>query len=244
MKAMIFAAGLGTRLREITTSIPKALVTVGGRSVLERAVEYCAAGGFDDIIINVHHHAALVMDEVEKLRSEGYRIAISDESDELLETGGGLWKARYFFDEKPFLLYNVDIITDLDLMAFYRYFLNNPCLAAIAVRERPGKRFLLTDRSGYLRGWCNVETGEKKIPGKAGGELLKIANSSLHIADPGIFHYMKAGKYSLVDLYLSLAADHNIQTFRHDDGYWFDIGTPDSLEAARNYFGTISGKIE
>ncbi len=236
MKAMIFAAGLGTRLREITKSIPKALVGVGGRTVLERAVEYCTAGGFDDIIINIHHHAGLVMEEVEKLRSKGYRIEISDETSGLLETGGGLWKARHFFDDKPFLLYNVDIITDLDLKAFSGHYLNNPCLAAVAVRERPGKRFLLTDRSGFLRGWCNEETGEKKIPGEVKGELFRIANSSVHIVDPEIFKYMKQGVYSLVALYLDLVANHDIQTFRHDDGYWFDIGTPGSLEAARNYF--------
>jgi len=238
MKAMIFAAGLGTRLKEITTSIPKALVTVGGRSVLAGAVEYCTAGGFDDIIINIHHHAGLVKEEVRKLRSEGYRITISDESDGLLETGGGLWKARHFFDDRPFLLYNVDIVTDLDLKAFYSYFLANECLAAVAVRERPGKRFLLTDGSGILRGWCNEETGEKKIPVRVTGDLTRIANSSVHIVHPEIFNYMEPGVYSLVTLYLRLIENHVIRTFRHDSGYWFDIGTPGTLETARRHFGT------
>lgn len=238
MKAMIFAAGLGTRLKEITASIPKALVIVGGRSVLERAVEYCTAGGFDDIIINVHHHADLVREEVGKLRSQGYRITISDESDGLLETGGGLWKARHFFDSRPFLLYNVDIITDIDLRAFYDFFVATGCLAAVAVRERPGKRFLLADGSGRLRGWCNEETGERKVPGVVNEELTRIANSSVHIVSPEIFTYMEPGVYSLVTLYLRLIEKHVIRTFRHDDGYWFDVGTPGTLETARRYFGS------
>lgn len=244
MKAMIFAAGLGTRLKEITASIPKALVTVGGMSVLARAVDYCTAGGFDDIIINVHHHADLVKEEVEKLRSEGYRITLSDESEKLLETGGGLWKARDFFDNKPFLLYNVDIVTDLNLKTFYSYFLSNKCLAAVAVRERQGKRFLLTDRAGFLRGWCNDETGEKKIPREVGGELIRIANSSVHIVDQEIFKYMEPGVYSLVKLYLKLIEKHDIMTFRHDDGYWFDIGTPDNLRTARSYFDKRKDRSE
>lgn len=242
MKAMIFAAGLGTRLKEITASIPKALVTVDGISVLARAVDYCTAGGFGDIIINVHHHADLVKEEVEKLRAEGYRITLSDESDGLLETGGGLWKARDFFDNRPFLLYNVDIITDLDLKTFYNFFLSNKCLAAVAVRERPGKRFLLTDRSGRLCGWCNDETGEKKIPGEVRGELIKIANSSVHIADPEIFQFMEPGVYSLVALYLKLIEEHDIMTYRHDGGYWFDIGTPGNLETARSYLEKRKGR--
>src|SRR5665648_1161539 len=121
MKAMIMAAGKGTRLGKITENIPKALVDINGKSVLQLAVEKCTASGFNDIIINVHHFAGMVEDEVERLNKSGYMITVSDERGMLLETGGGLHKARGFFDKDPFLIYNVDIISDLDLSALYRF---------------------------------------------------------------------------------------------------------------------------
>lgn len=233
MKAMIFAAGLGKRLGNITESIPKALVDINGKTVLRMAVEKCSAAGFNDIIINVHHFADMVENEVEKLNKLGFRISVSDERDKLLENGGGLYKARGFFDNDPFLLYNVDIISDFDLTALYRLHIEKKGLATLAVRHRPGKRFLLIDRAGQLRGWRNISTGEEILSGTNNDDLHEIAFSSMHIVEPEIFNYMHEGIYSMIDLYLKLAADHNIYTLKHDEGYWIDVGTPESLDYVR-----------
>jgi MurNAc alpha-1-phosphate uridylyltransferase len=233
MKAMIFAAGLGTRLGGITGTIPKALVEVNGKTVLQRAVEKCTLYGFSDIIVNVHHFADMVEAEIGRLIKMGFRITVSDERDILLENGGGLYKAREFFDRQPFLLYNVDIISDLDLSALYTAHIKKKGLATLAVRHRPGKRFYLIDNKGLIRGWRNVSTGDQILAGKADTELSEIAFSSMHIMNPEIFTYMKEGIYTFTSLYLELAEKHSINTFLHDEGYWIDIGTPESLEEAR-----------
>lgn len=234
MKAMIFAAGLGKRLGKITEKMPKAFVEINGKTVLQRAVEKCSAAGFNEIIINVHHFADLVETEVHRLNKMGYNISVSDERERLLENGGGLYRARNFFDKNPFLLYNVDIISDLDLSELYRFHLKKKGLATLAVRHRAGKRFLLTDKEGQLRGWRNISTGEQILSGGNGDKLHEIAFSSMHIAEPEIFNYMTEGIYTLIDLYLKLASGHNIYTFMHDDGYWVDVGTPENLEYVRN----------
>jgi NDP-sugar pyrophosphorylase family protein len=233
MKAMIMAAGKGTRLGKITGSIPKVLVDINGKTVLERAAENCSKYGFDDIIINVHHFAPMVIDEVQRLKALGYKIEVSDESDSLLDTGGGLFKARHFFDESPFLLYNADILTDFNIRNLYNYHIEKEGLATLAVRNRSGNRFFLTDDEGKLAGWCNRTTGEKILTGSASDHLTEIAFSGIHIIDPEIFGFMTDGIYSMTSLYLRLAAIHSIYTLRWDDGYWFDIGTPENLEKAR-----------
>lgn len=235
MKAMIFAAGLGKRLGKITENIPKALVEINGKTALQMAVEKCSAHGFDDIIINVHHFADLVEDEVKRLNKLGFCISVSDERKMLLENGGGLYKARDFFDKTAFLLYNVDIISDLDLTALYRLHLEKKGLATLAVRHRPGKRFLLVDKDGQLHGWRNIATGEQILAGARENMLSEIAFSSMHIVEPDIFNYMNEGIYSMVTLYLKLAEEHNIYTLKHDEGYWIDIGTPESLDYVRKF---------
>jgi NDP-sugar pyrophosphorylase family protein len=236
MKAMIFAAGLGLRLGKITTKIPKALVRINGKSILQIAVEKITNHGFDDIIVNVHHFADKVEKEIDFLRKKGYRISVSDEKELLLETGGGLYKARWFFDNNPFLLYNVDIITDLDLTAFYRFHTENKGLASLAVRNRSDNRFFIVDNEGLIRGWCNKATGEEIISGSRPDKLSEIAFSGVHVVKPEIFDYMNDGIYSMTTLYLRLAANHRISTFRHDEGFWADIGTSENIEVVRKYF--------
>jgi len=238
MKAMIFAAGLGKRLERLTENIPKALVEINGKTALHIAVEKCSYYGFSDIIINVHYFADMVEAEVARLNNLGYRISVSDERDMLLENGGGLYKARNFFDHNPFLLYNVDIISDLDLSALFRLHTEKKGLATLAVRNRPGKRLLLIDNQGQLRGWRNISTGKQILSGATSEGLTEIAFSSLHIVEPEIFNYMTEGIYTMVELYLRLAADHNIFTLKHDEGYWVDVGTPESLEHVRKLLGT------
>ena len=232
---MIFAAGKGKRLGNITETIPKALVDINGKTALYRAVERCSSYGFNDIIINVHHFADMVEDEVKKLNRIGFNITVSDERKMLLENGGGLYKARDFFDRSPFLLYNVDIISDLDLSSLYRLHKEKHGLATLAVRHRPGKRFLLVDNSGQLIGWRNISTGEEIMSRNTHEKLSEIAFSSMHIVEPEIFKFMHEGIYSMIDLYLKLAREHNIYTLKHDEGYWIDMGTPESLEYVRKF---------
>lgn len=237
MKAMIFAAGLGKRLGNITQNIPKALVDINGKTALHIAVEKCTTAGFNDIIINVHHFAEMVEAEVTRLNNMGFRISVSDEREKLLENGGGLYKARRFFDQNPMLLYNVDIISDLDLSSLYSLHAEKKGLATLAVRNRSGKRYLLVDKQGQLRGWRNIVTGDEILAGRTGEDLTEIAFSSMHIVEPEIFNYMSEGIYTMIDLYLSLAEDHQIFTLKHDEGYWVDVGTPESLEYVRKLLG-------
>ncbi len=240
MKAMIFAAGKGRRLGKITETIPKALVNVCGKSLLNHAVERCTSFGFDDIIINVHHFADMVEKEVSRLNKMGFRITVSDERDMLLENGGGLYKAKWFFDDRPFLLYNVDIISDFDLSALYTLHVQKKGLATLAVRHRPGKRYIMVDSEYRLRGWKNIETGEVILAGASSPTDLEIiAFSSMHIVEPEIFKYMKEGIYSMIDLYLELAPSHPVYTLKHDEGYWVDVGTPESLDRVRKIFSGL-----
>lgn len=232
MKAMIFAAGKGTRLGSITESMPKALVDINGKTALRLAVENCSHYGFDDIIVNVHHFPELVEEEIGKLRAQGYNLAVSDEREKLLETGGGLFKARHFFNKDPFLVYNVDIVSSLDLSALFDFHVSKKGLATLAVRSRAGNRFFLVDESGVLRGWRNKSTGEEIII-KKNGQFIEAGFSGIHIVEPEIFRYMEEGVYSMTTLYLRLAKKHKIFTFRDDTGYWGDIGTPESLGKAR-----------
>ena len=237
MKAMILAAGKGTRLGKITESIPKALVDINGKSVLQLAVEKCTTSGFDDIIINVHHLADMVEGEITKLTKMGFKISVSDEREMLLETGGGLYKASVFFDKNPFLIYNVDIVSDLDISALHRFHLEKKGLATIAVRKRPGIRVYLVNESGLICGWRNRSTGEQIIPVTTEEKLSEIAFSGMHIVEPDIFNYMSEGVYSMTTMYLKLVGDHNIFTFRDDKGFWADIGTAENLEQVRRYYG-------
>jgi NDP-sugar pyrophosphorylase family protein len=238
MKAMILAAGKGTRLGSLTESVPKALIDINGKSVLHIAVEKCTEAGFDDILINVHHFADQVEKETEFLIRMGYKITVSDERDQLLETGGGLYKARNFFVSSPFLLYNVDILSDIDLSRFFAFHKKRNGIATIAVRNRSGNRYFLVDRNDRLSGWCNHATGERLITCNKDTVLSEIAFSGLHIIEPEIFKYMSAGVYTMTKLYLDLATERNIYAFRADDGYWFDIGTPENLEEARKFLKT------
>src|SRR4030043_164936 len=236
MKAMILAAGKGTRLGKITDNIPKGLLEVNGKSLLRLAVENCSAYGFEDIIINVHHLADMVEDEIERLIRDGFKITVSDERDMLLETGGGLFKARDFFDTNPFLLYNAHTITDLDLSVLYRHHLKMKGLATLAVRNREGKRYLLIDKEGLMKGWCNKVTGERIIACEETEDLSEIAFSGRHIIEPEIFNYMSDGVYTMTALYLHLAESHKIFTYREDGGYWITVGTPEDVENAREFF--------
>ncbi len=233
MKAMIFAAGLGTRLGEMTRTRPKALADINGKTMLELTAGKIVNAGFDDLIVNIHHHPDQMLDEIGKLREMGYRITVSDERDELLDTAGGLCRARNFFGSEPFLAHNVDEFTDLDLTGMYRQHVESGALATLAVRHRPGNRQLLVDSSGRLRGWRNNATKEEIITVESNKKLEEVGFSGIQVLSPAIFDLMQEGIYSLTSLYLMLAGKHVIMTCLHDYGYWFDCGTPQNLDKIR-----------
>jgi NDP-sugar pyrophosphorylase family protein len=240
MKAMIFAAGLGTRLGSLTLTKPKALADINGRTMLELTAEKLVAAGFDDLLVNIHHHPEQMLDEIGKLRSRGYAITVSDERDELLDTAGGLYKARVFFGSEPFLAHNVDEFTDLDLPGMYSQHIASDALATLAVRHRPGNRMLLVDASGRLRGWRNNATKEEIITVDNSRKLDEVGFSGIQVLSPDIFPLMTEGIYSLTSLYMMLAGKHKIMTCLHDYGYWFDCGTPANLEKIRTHLAGTS----
>src|SRR5690606_32019928 len=154
MKAMIFAAGMGTRLKPLTDTIPKALVPVGGKPLLQHIIEKLKRFGFNEIIINIHHFGQQIIDFVQENNSFDIRIEFSDEREQLLDTGGGIKKAAWFFDDnKPFLVHNVDILSNIDLQELYHFHLKNNTIATLLCSIRQTSRYLLFDTDNHLRGW-------------------------------------------------------------------------------------------
>jgi NDP-sugar pyrophosphorylase family protein len=225
-KAMILAAGLGTRLRPVTDTVPKALVVVQGRTLLETAILHLAQYGIREIIVNVHHFAAQVVDFLEKNGNFGLDIAISDESDQLLDTGGGLKKAAWFFgDGMPFLVRNADVISDLDLGAMLEHHIRSRAMATLAVRKRETERYFLFDGSRRLCGWVNTKTGEKTVCFDPPGEVELLAFSGIQVVDPGIFPLItEEGCFSLTRLYLRLAGHQVISGYMDEGTTWRDVG--------------------
>lgn len=232
MKAMIFAAGLGTRLRPLTNDKPKALVEVNGVTMLEIAVKKLKNAGVDQLIVNLHHFGEKIREFLTGKRFFDMDIRFSDEKDLLLDTGGGLKKASWFFDDGlPFFLYNVDILTDLDLSRLLDFHKKHNPLATLAIKSRPGSRFFVWDKNYTLCGWKNFQTGEEKQSRDEFARATPFAFSGIHVIDPAIFDLMEEkGAFSIVDAYVRLAAKHPIKGFLHDDGYWQDLGKPENLK--------------
>jgi len=231
MKAMILAAGIGTRLRPITLEKPKCLVEVQGISLLEHTIRYLKYFGVNEIVINVHHFAEQIEQFIQDKDSFGIRIVQSDEREALLDTGGGLLKAGWFFDDKkPFFLIASDVITDLDLAALYRYHMKHNPVVTLAVKHRQSSREFLFDADHRLCGWHNNVTGETRWV-KQNPEPLKIAFSTIHVIDPRLFDLItETGAFSLIDLYLRLAGENIILGFEHNDTGWFEFGRIENLE--------------
>ncbi|MDY6799771.1 MAG: nucleotidyltransferase family protein [Bacteroidota bacterium] len=237
MKAMIFAAGKGTRLQPFTDSMPKALVKINGIPMLERVIQKLIQSGVDEIIINVHHFAKQIIDFLEEKDHFGIRIEISNEENELLDTGGGLKKASWFFnDNKPFIVHNVDILSNIDLVKILEYHQQNNALVTLAVRERKSSRYFLFNHQNRLCGWEHIKTGEI-INHNTSNKIKKFAFSGIHIINPEIFNYWPVlSKFSIVKTYLDLSHNHPIMAFPHNQDYWFDIGKPDNLKEAEAFF--------
>jgi len=238
MKAMIFAAGLGTRLKPLTDFKPKALVEVNGITLLEHAIMKLQHFGINEIIINVHHFSNQIIDFLKRKNNFGIHIEISDESDQLLDTGGGLKKASWFFkDNNPLLVYNVDVISDIDLDCMLRSHVQSGALATLAVRQRETSRYFLFNDDMNLCGWKNKKTNEQIISRNSSGNLIPLAFSGIHVVSPQLFKLMNEnGKFSITEVYTRLSTYHDIKGFQHDTDFWIDLGKPESIEEAERSF--------
>ena len=228
-KAMILAAGLGTRLQPLTDQKPKALVEWKGVPLLEHVILKLKDQGFTELIINVHHFSDMITGFVKQKDHFGIHIEFSHERDELLDTGGGIAHASWFFGDKPFLVYNVDIICDIDLAKLFEVHVNSHAIATLAVKERVTSRSLLMNQEGLLKGWRDNRTGETILVDKSEGQLIPIAFSAIHVMDPAVFKLFPAEKrFAIMPFYLDLARSRPVNLFRHDQDSWTDMGKLES----------------
>jgi len=236
---MIFAAGLGTRLKPLTDHMPKALVPVAGKPMLEHVIGKLKSVGFDEIVINVHHFAHQIIDFLKAKDNFGIQIWISDESEELLDTGGGIKKAAPYFDE-PFLVHNADILSNIDLKAMYNYHLTSSNDATLLVSPRKTVRYLLFDEGNRLQGWVNKDTLQTKPEGFVyHPEVQKeYAFGGIHVISPTLFKYMGdgwTGKFSIMDFYLRTCHEAQLGGYVKEDLQLIDIGKPDTLAKAEDF---------
>jgi NDP-sugar pyrophosphorylase family protein len=239
MKAMIFAAGLGTRLKPLTDTLPKALVRVGDKPLLQWNIEKLIRAGINDIVINVYHFPDQIRTFLASNHNFGIAIHISDESDEILDTGGGLKKAAPLLaGNEPVLIYNVDILSNLDLNLLLEYHLSQNVLATLVVRERKTDRNLLFDPQMHLTGWISTKTGEIKEPVPGINMYSKmLAFSGIQVLDSRFLQLISgSGKFSLIDTYLQLAPDHRIIGYEDTSSLWMDVGKPEQLAEAEKLF--------
>jgi NDP-sugar pyrophosphorylase family protein len=225
MKAMILAAGLGTRLAPLTDTRPKALVMLKGKTLLEIVVQKLIACRFDEIMINVHHFAGQIKDFLEAHQNFGIRIEVSDESGQLLDTGGGIKKAAWFFDDgKPFLVHNVDIVGNINLAQLYEAHIASDAAVTLACSVRESSRCFLFDSQHRLCGWTNKQTGEQKITVESAHPLTPMAFNGIHVINPQVTGKLPQGAFSIVDAYLELAPEMVIKAFDTSRYSAFDAG--------------------
>jgi len=236
---MIFAAGLGTRLKPLTDNLPKALVPIAGKPLLEWVILKLKAAGFDEIIVNVHHFPNQIIDFLKGNDNFGIRIEISDESDSLLDTGGGIRNAAWFFDDgKPFLIHNVDILSNVDLKALYHQHLRTNSLATLVVSKRDTFRYLLFNDDLRLNGWINEKTGQTKPADLKKPELYnKLAFSGIQMLSPRVFEFMEnlEPKFPIIDFYLSTMKKEIISGFVPENYSMLDVGKLNMLDEAERF---------
>jgi Nucleoside-diphosphate-sugar pyrophosphorylase involved in lipopolysaccharide biosynthesis/translation initiation factor 2B, gamma/epsilon subunits (eIF-2Bgamma/eIF-2Bepsilon) len=259
MKALIFAAGLGTRLKPITDSIPKALVKVGGDPLLKHTICNLKNNGFNNIVINIHHFPQQIKDYLSANNNFGINITLSDESNLLRDTGGGIkYAAPLINDNEPFLVHNVDILSNLNLLDFYNFHLSNSIsidtpLATLLVSNRETQRYFLFDQENNLVGWMNQLSGEIKSPYKElcrlkdnnfnpheflkSNSLNKYAFGGVHILSPSVFNLMQSfpDKFSIVDFYVQMADKYIIKGYIKNDLEMVDVGKLDTLDEAQEF---------
>lgn len=238
MNAMIFAAGLGTRLRHETLDKPKALVKIGRKPLLQLAIERLKNEGINEIVVNVHHFSKLVISFI-KENDFGIPVHISNETEKLLDTGGGLKKAAIFFTEsEPVLVYNVDIISNMNITHLIAEHRKWGALVTLAVRNRETQRYFKFDAEKRLVGWIHKKTGETKVSKPEHFEdATEMAYSGIHIFNPTIFSLMpESDRFSITDFYLELAKTQKIMGFYDDSDLWMDVGKPEQLAEVRKKF--------
>ena len=245
MNAFIFAAGLGTRLKPLTDTMPKALVPVGGKPLLAHVIEKLKAAGCKKIVINIHHFGDMIIDYVKSQNNFGVEILFSDEREMLLETGGAIKHAVDLLGDEPFLIHNVDILSNVDLKALIAAHSKADSAATLLVSKRNSTRALLFSPEGNLTAWTNKTTGEVKSPyenikiaslGSVTG-LEEFAFSGIHIFSPRLFKYFGAypEKFSIIDFYLNTCKDEKIKAYTQEGLKLLDVGKLDSLERAEGF---------
>jgi len=252
MKAMIFAAGLGTRLKPLTDTMPKALVPLAGKTLLAWQVETLRDAGITDIIVNVHHFPDMIIEEIRKNAGWGCNIVVSDERDMLLDTGGGLRKAitndQSPMPNEPILACNVDILSNIDLRALIASYTSSPSSTSLlVVSERQTQRYLCFDEQNRLCGWTNIATGEVK----PANYQLPITNyqllafSGMQILSPevlALLPQMKQDKFSLIDFYLSVLDKVPLKAYVPQDYKMMDVGKIDQIEQAERFAEALNSK--
>ncbi len=238
MNALILAAGLGTRLGELTSDRPKALVEVCGRTMLEHQLRHLSAAGFDRFVINIHHFAPKVRAFLEEHQNFGLDIRLSDETDLLLDTGGGIRKAmRLFDDEQPVLVHNVDIFSSVDLKALYSGHIESGADSTLLVAQRSTSRYLYFDTSGMLCGWSNEKTGQVRspYPGFDKSRFTPCAFQGIHVVSRillPLLDEVPEPRFSITDFYVDNAARLRLRSVLSDPDNWVDAGKPETLERA------------
>lgn len=242
MKALLLAAGLGTRLKPFTDHHPKALAPVNGRSLLEWNIRNLQRFGVWEVVVNVHHFADQIVALLEQEKGFGSSFCISDERDEVLETGGGLKKAAPLLKGEPdFLVMNVDMLTNADIGKLVACHRAGDALATLAVQQRPSSRYFLFDEHHVLKGWENVQTGAERVPhGTRNSSWQALAFSGIQVMNSAILaRISREGKFSLVDVYLDLCSGGKIQGWDHTGDLLLDVGKPESLAQAATLFPGI-----
>ena len=233
---MIFAAGLGTRLKPFTDHHPKALAEVSGKTLLEHTIRYLQKFGIEDVIVNVHHFADQIDEAINENSGYGSWVTVSDERESVLETGGGLQKAAWYFEgEEDFVVINVDVLTNLDLSRMIEAHQESDALASLAVMKRNSTRQLLFDEHMILCGWTNNTTGEQKISREV-LSLNPFAFSGVQVLSTEILNMPFQGKFSMIDVFLHFAKTQMIKGFDHTGNIFIDVGKPESLEKASYLF--------
>ncbi len=237
---MILAAGLGTRLKPLTDTLPKALININGKPMLEYLILKLKAAGFNEIIINIHHLGDMIINFLEANDNFGVKIKISDERNYLMDTGGAIKQAAKFLQgEEPFLVHNVDILSDVDLKALYDNHLETNPTATLLVSKRETSRYLLFDKDNKLSGWRNRDTGEVKsyFPDLDLKKYVEYAFGGIHVISPSIFEWMEewTGKFSIINFYLSICARTNISAYPAKNIKLIDVGKPESIDKAERW---------
>jgi len=237
MKGMIFAAGLGTRLQPLTSHLPKALVNLGDKTLLERQIDFLISQGLDEIVVNIHHFPELMKTHIQRFASKNVRLIISDESDLLLDTGGGLKKAAHLLESaEPVVLINVDIICNFQLKPMIEAHRALGADCTLAVTQRKSSRNLLMNDQLRLCGWENRNSEEQIIFSPETSQ--SYAFSGIHLINPSLFRLLPDKEvFSIIDFYLKIGSTARIYGYLHPEDGWFDLGDTEKLARAEKYYG-------